>query len=132
MSAEALRSLRLEIAALNQRYCQAADRGDGEGWADCYAEDGVFERYGDETRGRAALSRVVRASATIKRRHYFFDPVVELLSETEASGQGYGQLISFDMESQTQAPPICVDYSDRYCMTPEGWRLARREVRRSF
>ena len=32
----------------------------------------------------------------------------------------------------TQAAPICVDYSDRYLMTPDGWRLARREIRRSF
>ena len=125
-------ALRLEIAALNQRYCHAADRGDGEAWAACYAEDGVFDRYGGETQGREALRRVVRSSASVKRRHYFFDPIVELTSETEARGAGYGQLVAFDVGTQTWAPTVYVDYTDTYRLTPEGWRIARREIRRSF
>lgn len=54
---------RFAIQDLYARYCHTVDALDGEGWADCFTDDGLFVPSigpiaGTEYRGREALARL--------------------------------------------------------------------------
>jgi ketosteroid isomerase-like protein len=122
----------LEIANLNQRYARAADAADGDGFCRCFAEDGVFDRFGAEIRGRPALSNLQKHNPDIKRRHFISNALVEFGEDGEVKRQGYLMVVTFDVKAGEQKQPVCVDYHDLYRKTHDGWVIARRTVNLAF
>jgi ketosteroid isomerase-like protein len=121
-----------EIANLNQRYARAADAADGSAYSRCFTEDGIFDRFGTEIRGRQALAELQKANSGNKRRHFVSNTLVEFGDDGEVRGEGYQMVVTFDVKTGEQKPPVCVDYRDVYRKTREGWLIARRAVTRAF
>ena len=122
----------LDIANLNQRYARAADAADGNAFCRCFTEDGVFERFGTEIRGRQALSNLQKHNPEIKRRHFISGALVEFGDDGQVKGQGYLMVVTFDVKTGEQKQPVCVDYRDLYRKTRDGWVIARRAVNLAF
>jgi ketosteroid isomerase-like protein len=123
---------RWEIANLNQRYARAADAADGSAYSRCFTEDGIFDRFGTEIRGRQALAELQKPNPEIKRRHFVSNTLVEFSDNGEVRGEGYQMVITFDVKTGEQKPPICIDYRDIYTKTRDGWLIAWRSVSRAF
>jgi ketosteroid isomerase-like protein len=121
-----------EIANLNQRYAQAADAADGIAFSRCFTEDGLFDRFGTEIRGRQALFDLQKSNSGIKRRHFVSNTLVQFGDDSEAGGHGYQMVVTIDAKTGEQQSPVCVDYRDVYRKTPDGWLIARRSVSRAF
>ena len=132
MNAAKKQTIMLEIANLNQRYALAADASDGDAYGRCFTEDGVFDRFGTELRGRQAIADLQKTNPDVKRRHFIGNPLIEFGIDGQVSGRGYLSVVTFDVKTGEQKPPVCIDYDDIYRSTAEGWLLARRAIRRAF
>ena len=106
-----------EILQLLYRYNHAVDAGDAEGWADTFAEDGVFDAMGQVLTGRDAL--VGFASSVQGMRHVILNPLVEIAGDT-AHVRAYLVLLTGGSIAMTGA------YEDDLVRTPGGWRFAKR------
>lgn len=121
-----------EIANLNQRYALAADSSDAVAFSGCFTEDGVFDRFGVEIRGRKALHRFMKPNAEIKRRHFISNAFVQFEADGSVKGHGYLMVVNFEVKTREQKLPVCVDFDDVYEETPAGWLIARRSVTLPF
>ncbi len=66
---------RLAILDLMAQYNHCADSGDGEGFADTFTEDALFEGSMRTARGRAELAQAGGGSAQWK--HWLSSPIIE-------------------------------------------------------
>ena len=67
---------RLEILELMARYNHGADGGDGEGFADTFTEDALFEGSMSSARGRAELVQVIASGGGLWK-HWLNSPIIE-------------------------------------------------------
>lgn len=128
-------------AACRDLVMQAAlrtDAQDHEGFAALFAPDATVTRPGGQPlQGRDAILASYRARPKERlTRHLVNNCVVEMVSDTEASGMSYVQVWSataggaagaFGLQAHSR---IAVgEFADRFVRLPEGWRIARREAR---
>ena len=106
-----------EILQLLDRYNHAVDRGDAEGWADTFAEGGVFDAMGQVLTGRDAL--VGFASSVKGVRHVVVNPLVDV------HGDG-AHVRAYLMLYAGGAIAMMGVYEDDLVRTPDGWRFAKR------
>ena len=129
----------VEIMSLEGDYARTWDGGDGEGWANLFTEDGVFElaasgdRPAQRYEGRAALRTFCEEIDAIWRGlHLLHIPSITLDGST-ARGRVHGEWTAVghgaaNMNEQRRAVPY---YDVTYERTPEGWRMQHR-LERSF
>lgn len=119
------------IAELIARYNFAIDHNDFQGWADCFAPEGIF----DGMIGRfAAHSELERFTAEVKKltattpnlRHY----VTNILSEVngnDARSRCFLLMTSTTKESGTKVV-IAGEYEDRLVKRDGRWLFLERKV----
>jgi uncharacterized protein (TIGR02246 family) len=122
----------LEIMRLVQRYGIAADKMDREAFAQCFADDGVFNRLGTDHSGRASIAAAITCPPNTRRRHFFSPPVVCFSADDAATGHGSGTLVQHDDTAGTLKPLVVIDYQDTYRLTADGWKFAFRKMQSSF
>lgn len=127
---DACRHLVLRAAAL-------ADANEPGALAALFAEGGLLVRPGAEPLiGREAIRQsYTQRPAERITRHLVTNIVVEVESETEARAASVVLLWSGSTQDTPgpQGRPaqreVVGEFSDRLSLTPEGWRIARREAR---
>lgn len=121
------RNDREAIRVLMARYNINGDRGDIEGLAATFAQDGVLHFNNDSTTGRVAIA--ARLSGGSKRnpaltvsRHHLGTSLVEIEGET-ATGRTY-----FHVQTDI-GPDHHGVYVDRFRKVDGEWLIAHRQVR---
>ncbi|MET0250038.1 MAG: nuclear transport factor 2 family protein [Sphingobium sp.] len=116
------------IHTLMARYNIEGDRGNIEGLASVFADDGVLEFGGAATTGRAAIierlsgGRGPRNPALTVVRHHLTTSLIEIDGDG-ATGRTY-LIVMTDI-----GPDHHGVYVDRFRRTADGWRIAHRQVR---
>lgn len=131
MAEQACRSLVVQAALLT-------DAQDHEGFAALFTEDGVLLRPGAQAlQGRAAISDSYRARPAERiTRHLISNTHVVLESGTRARAtssvllwSGLANEADGPIGRPAQARQVVGEFEDRFVLTPDGWRLHRREAR---
>ncbi len=118
-----------QCARLVHVYANANDAADWDKVAALYAEDGVMFRPtapDDGVAGRNSILASLRARPPRTTRHVCANVVVDVLSETEATGESAMLLFTGG------AQPLVGSFHDRFVLTGEGWRFAERRGSLTF
>jgi hypothetical protein len=107
-----------EITTLLAAYCARMDRGDAEGWADLFTDDGRFFAFGRSFDGRQGLTDMARASRG--GIHVASAPVIELDGDHAAVQQ------NFVFVEQVGHKLRIGFYDDELVRTAGGWRFRTR------
>ena len=120
------------IQQLLARYCHAIDGGDHDGWAACFAPDGVFAIGGGrELAGRAQLAAFAREIGAGERlRHWPGPPVVRAFDGLTATVEAYQLTLALPADGRGQATIRRVATPRSQLVKRDGrWWIARREAR---
>lgn len=120
----------LAIQQLYARYNHAIDSGNGPGWADAFAEDGVFSSATGTFTGSEQLSQFASGFASrLKARHWTNNLVLEGDGK-RATGSCY--LVLYRLTPGEQPPAGILTtaiYNDELAKGPDGkWRFTKRTV----
>lgn len=102
---------------------------------DLFTDDGVLDRMGTVTSGRAEIARFLDARpAGMATRHLCTNIRIAFASADDATGFCYvlffqGVPGTAGEPAQASGPPSVVEYHDRYQRTPQGWRIRERRIR---
>lgn len=131
-----------ECHKLMVRYNLYNDGLDVEGFVSLFTEDCVFAKVVPEPRYevhghdglRASMKHIIINSPRL-RRHLLVNPQIIVLSEDEAEGFCLGLAIFGPAGDRTLPVPVggielVGEYHDRYRRTPQGWKIASRELTR--
>lgn len=122
------------------QFCHYVDHGEAQRIADLFSEDGVWSVPGISTlTGQAELRAGLgerQAKQSRVARHVCSNVLIDVLDEDTAEGVAYVANYRHDRgpeENDTDLAPVdhplmIGEYRDRFVRTPEGWRIARREV----
>jgi hypothetical protein len=119
--------------------CHLSDHGEREQAVQCFTPDGTWVRGGKPHTGRAEMLQSFRGAATQVIRHLTSNILVTVKDDGTAEGVTY--YLAFHNDPGTPQPklPLPLDppfslgeWHDKFVKTPEGWRIAHREVRRFF
>lgn len=112
---------------------QATDGRNDVAFANCYAEDGVFDRSGRVFHGHEEIASGLRERAPgLQRRHVFTNLQITIEGESKARGQGYCLVFDKHESAVEGLPPIVADFHDEYVQIDGIWKIQSRVVRRSF
>ena len=106
-------------------YANLNDAADWEAVTALYAPDGVMTRPtapDDPIVGRDAILAAFRARPPRTTRHICSNVVIDVESATEARGESAMLLFT-----AAATPPLVGTFQDRFVLTPDGWRFARRD-----
>ena len=126
---------RLEIQELYARYCQTADLCDGEAWADCFTEDGVFApslgpEAGRTYRGRKELAEFISAPHRTPSENRHWNTALTLdRNGSEIDAVCYAFLLCV---AGVDRPKILgsVIYRDRLTKERGAWKFRERRPRK--
>jgi hypothetical protein len=123
----------VEIQNLYARYNLCSDEGDAEGYASCFARDGVLElaTIGLTVSGYEnflAFKRKDKAGRkNIYRRHWNGSLLLEKIDENTVRGRCY--LLAFNgAPGELPAIADCGVYEDRIVRDGTSWKFARRHL----
>ncbi len=134
MSAEEKRAIHEMIA----RYSHTYDSKDADGFAQVFAEDGVFEIFvagkpGPSVRLQSrkeirewAAQRLQERHGRFTSRHYQSGILFDELSSVSARTRTMVLVTHQGVTETAPRPTNSGVYHDRWQKTPEGWRLAHR------
>lgn len=139
MNANERRDIARECTDLVIALTHLSDHGQNEESVDLFTPDGTWIRGGKPYTGRAEMAQSFRGAATQVIRHLTSNILVTVKDDTTAEGVTY--YLAFHHDPGTAQPklPLPLDppfslgeWHDKFVKTPEGWRIAHREVRRFF
>ncbi len=118
------------IRDLPIRYCDCLRRNDLEGLVNLFTEDGAFAVKDPEnevvTRGRMELKKMYENLVSETRpQPYIHTHVIELRSESSATGRCYVELRSAKIEMEWLGSGY---YEDEYKKVGEEWKFASRRL----
>lgn len=123
-------------------YSRRVDFGDAAGIADLFVQDGVWSGVELTLTGREEIRAwFTRRQGLARRvsRHVCTNIGVDVLSEAEARATSY--LINYrhdrpdgdrSMPAPARVPKYVGECHDRFALTEDGWRFARRRVDVAF
>ena len=119
----------LAIQELTARYSHIADLGRGQGWADCFTENGLFEagpKPSMRAAGRAELEAFAlgMADRPFPTRHWTNNSVIK--GEGEEATQ-----LCYLMMFRVDAPPLpatLATYRDRLARVDGQWKFKERRL----
>jgi uncharacterized protein (TIGR02246 family) len=117
------------IQQLYARYNTTIDKGDAEGWANTFTEDGVFA---NNFKGREALQGFVKNWTTNPamngpmRRHFSADLVI---TPSADGATGTVSTLLIDLSTKPISVASYVSYSDVLVKTADGWRFKTRALK---
>ena len=122
------------------QYCHFVDHGEAARVAELFSEDGVWASPETTMTGREAIRRGFqrRQDNTARMsRHVCGNLLIDVMDAQSAEGVVYLTLYRHDAEpgratSPAQAPNLVGEYRDRFVLTADGWRFARRDIAVSF
>ena len=122
---------RESIRELPQRYCDCVWRGDVEGIANLFTEDGSFSiaaaNSESTTTGRANLQKMYKeALAAVTPRPYIHNHVIELKSAGRASGRCYVELRDAGNDMTWIGTGF---YHDDYVKVGDQWKFQTRRFK---
>lgn len=114
---------REEIKALKYRYLRCLDTKDWDGFEQCFVPDATGAYGGLDFDDRDGILNYMRTSVTdgVITLHQVHHPEIEISGDS-ATGRWY-------LQDKVQVPAFnyvlegAAFYSDRYRLTPEGWRI---------
>jgi hypothetical protein len=112
-----------EIHNLYAQYNLMLDRGDAEGWADTFTEDG---RFGN-SEGRAALIAFAENFHEGNPNSRHWNTNIHLTA-TSGGADGTCYLILYDVGQRPPGVTVTGIYSDVLVETADGWRFQSRQV----
>jgi hypothetical protein len=115
---------RLEIQELYARYAQTFDLGDAEGWANTFAEDGVF----GASQGRTELIEYAKGRFPRYGGHSRHWNSQLTLTPTTDGVRGVVYIMLWDVGTRPRTIIASGIYRDIIVKTPEGWRFKTRVV----
>ncbi len=116
------------------RYTHIADFGPGEDMVDLFTDDGVWTSSEMTCEGRDEINAFFsRDKGHAKSRHVSSNAHVTVNDDGTAEGLSYFTLYRYSEEKPRvpdldQQPVILGEYRDRYRLTDEGWKIARRQA----
>ena len=135
---------RLEIRALVDEYARFADRIDNEGLAGLFAPDGVlriFDRGNPqpvrERIGRAEISEAIKGLSRYEVTMHLVGNHYVVLDGDRAKGETYCRAchirpVEGDATDERENYVMNIRYLDEFVRSPEGWRIAKRELQLEF
>ncbi len=133
LTPEARRGIEAACVRLALDSCLTSDRGEYEAYGELYAPDGSFARPGLSVSGRDAIvAALKKRPAHLVMRHFTANAVVDVIDADRAVGRGNQLVFVLDRNSGETQPLVATDYADAYVRTEDGWKIASREVTRSF
>ncbi len=115
------------------------DHGEIEKAVDLWIPDGTWIRGGKPFTGRAELvESFKRGTETTVIRHIVTDTRVKVIDSDHAEAVSYYLAINHDPKTKDYKLPLPLEpfsmgeWHDSYVRTAQGWRFARREVKRIF
>jgi uncharacterized protein (TIGR02246 family) len=129
---------KLAIHEMIAQYSYTYDGGDPEGFAQVFAEDGVFEIF---VRGKTTPSVRLQSRKEIREwaaqplqarvgrftsRHYQFGTLFDVLTSESALTRTMVLVTHQDVTGAAPRPTGSGVYHDQWRKTDQGWRLARR------
>ena len=133
--------IELHCQRLQTVYAVAADHGDAQAFANCFAMDGEILLPGaPQVRGHEAIrnSLIQIGSLGVVFRHLITNSLVDVVDSNNATGLCY--LLTFNSSAPAsdggtrpiEAPGTVGEYHDQFVKTQQGWRIQRRELKRVF
>ncbi len=115
--------------ALCHVYGRHADAGEAEALANLYTPDGIFDRFGQQFVGRAAIAQVIAGRAPgVWMRHRCNNIQIEVAPDG-SSATGHVDLeMQRGCEGVEKVDEIRAEYFDEFVLTDEGWKIKRRKV----
>jgi ketosteroid isomerase-like protein len=117
-------------------YCHFTDHGEASRVADLFTDDGVWVAGDTVMSGRARILRGFQHrenNAARMSRHVCSTMQIDVHDADNASGCVYLTLYRHDGDperklSPLNGPAMVGEYRDAFRRTPDGWRIARREL----
>ena len=108
------------------------DHGDADGFASCFADEGVFLRGESAIVGHDALRAYIAARPPGARVRHIASPP-HVLVVNEASARSRTVCVVYRQESAAEAiVSVLADILDEYQYLAQGWRITRRTASLSF
>jgi hypothetical protein len=128
-----------ECEALSIAYARAVDFRDYDEFVELFAENGELDT-GTPLIGKDAIRQAIQKRPDeLRSRHVLTNIFIDVLSSTEARGISYLTLYRHIGEESVQAGPAPFDgpaavghYEDRFVLTADGFRFARRKLHFAF
>ena len=119
---------------LCRQFANFNDQNNFDAVCDLFTEDGSFSRPSvpdTEIRGRKAIQQAFLQRPPLVIRHIVSNCVINVLSETEASGHSYIIFLAAPLTEDPlplNAGPMHIgEFHDRYVKTNEGWKFQERK-----
>jgi uncharacterized protein (TIGR02246 family) len=120
------------LRSLAEGYARAVDRGDGDAFAELFAEDGALRKGNGDVVGRAALARVpATVAATYTHTQHFLGQSTYEIGDGVATGEVYctAHEVSARPEGGETHWSMFIRYADHYRQGADGtWRFEERRV----
>jgi len=116
-----------EILQLYSRYSTAIDTGDGEGFANCFVPDGLFNNGMAVIEGQAEIAKFADKThaAMPGMRHNATNIVVDAIDDSGAKASGSAFLIGYMVDGGYKVI-VTGRYEDELEKRPDGWRFTKR------
>ena len=129
-----------ECERLIMQYCHFVDHGEASRIADLFTEDGRWWNVNASWDGQQEIREGFQLRQNNKgrmSRHVCTNVLIDVLSETEATGVTYMSLYFHDGDPERETSPTdCLqklgEYRDEFVKTDIGWRFRCREVVSNF
>lgn len=128
----------LEVEELMARYCWANDAGDVDAFVNLFTSDGLYESHDRVARGHAEIREVFAARVAARSGQPIANPQhwVTNLVVTAAGGsvhaRSYFTRVVRDVSSGQPKTDALGWFDDQLRRDRDGWRFARRIVRRDI
>lgn len=122
-----------EIRSLVSQYAQATVTRDGASWGSTWAEDGMWELMGQETRGREAV--VAHWTTVMSGIQFVFQLPGEGSIEIDDGGaRGTGRFPTVEFVKLSEGPGVLMlgTYHDVYVTENGAWRFSERRMKISY
>lgn len=125
-----------EITTLKHRYMRTLDQKEWDELEGCLTEDATASYGGGayECGSRAEIMvflRDVMGRTSLLTSHRATGPEIDLVAPGEATGTWALQDVVIDLEHGMTITGAAF-YSDRYRLTPEGWRISHTGYKRTY
>ena len=129
-----------ECERLVTAYCHYVDHDQAERIAELFCDDGVWKSVEVTLDGREQIRKAMaerQANVGRMSRHVCNNFLIDVIDEEHAEGTVYLTLYRHDGKEGRRLSPLGVpamvgEYKDRFLRTPQGWRIAHREVAVNF
>jgi len=116
----------LALQQLMGRYVDAANRRDGESWAQTWAEDGCWSLMGMDVEGREAILGLWQ-QVMAGFEFALLVPSSHVIDIDGDSATGHWYLQEFTRDLQGEPMQAVSRYTDRYARIGGQWYFARRQ-----